>query len=93
MGLAYGPWVLPVKTKLATTFQTNRRDIRMATHSQYDYSRYCLSELAGQLAESYQAVTAAVIKPQLRVEGHRELLAQMLVNLIEKRRQSQPTRC
>jgi signal transduction histidine kinase len=49
-----------------------------------------LSELAGQLAESYQAVAAekhqqlsALIKPHLHVEGHRELLAQMLVNLIE----------
>jgi signal transduction histidine kinase len=49
-----------------------------------------LSELAGQLAESYQAVAAekhqqlsTLIKPALCVAGNRELLAQMLVNLIE----------
>jgi signal transduction histidine kinase len=49
-----------------------------------------LSELAGQLAESYQAVASekhqqlsTVIKPGLCVGGNRELLAQMLVNLIE----------
>jgi signal transduction histidine kinase len=49
-----------------------------------------LSELAAQLAESYQPVAAekgqhfaAQIAPGLRVRGHRELLAQMLVNLLE----------
>jgi signal transduction histidine kinase len=49
-----------------------------------------LSELAAQLAESYQPVAAekgqqlaAQIGPGLHVRGHRELLAQMLVNLLE----------
>ncbi|HKJ63653.1 MAG TPA: HAMP domain-containing sensor histidine kinase, partial [Hyphomicrobiales bacterium] len=49
-----------------------------------------LSELASQLAESYQPVAAekgqnlaAQISPGLHVQGHRELLAQMLVNMIE----------
>ncbi len=49
-----------------------------------------LSDLTAQLAESYQPVAAekgqnftAQIGPGLRVQGNRELLAQMLVNLIE----------
>ncbi|MEJ2228063.1 MAG: HAMP domain-containing sensor histidine kinase [Alphaproteobacteria bacterium] len=49
-----------------------------------------MSELTGQLVDSYQAVVAekgqmfsANIAPGLQVRGHRELLAQMLVNLVE----------
>ncbi len=49
-----------------------------------------LSELTAQLAESYQPVAAekgqrltAQITPGLTVRGHRELLAQLMVNLIE----------
>jgi signal transduction histidine kinase len=49
-----------------------------------------LSELTAQLGESYQPVAAergqrfaAHITPGLHVRGHRELLAQMLVNVIE----------
>lgn len=49
-----------------------------------------LSELAAQLGESYQPVAAeqgqrltAHITPGLHMRGHREFLAQMLVNLIE----------
>jgi signal transduction histidine kinase len=49
-----------------------------------------IADLAGQLAESYQPVAAekgqqfaAQIASGLWVKGHRELLAQMLVNLIE----------
>jgi signal transduction histidine kinase len=49
-----------------------------------------LSELTSQLVESYQPVATektqqftAQIAPDLKVQGHRELLAQMLVNLIE----------
>ncbi|MEJ2117143.1 MAG: HAMP domain-containing sensor histidine kinase, partial [Alphaproteobacteria bacterium] len=49
-----------------------------------------LSDMAAQLVESYQPVAmekgqhfTAHISPGLQVLGHRELLAQMLVNLIE----------
>ncbi len=54
------------------------------------FTKVDLSELVQQLAESYRPVAAekgqhfdAQIEAGLRVHGHRELLAQMLVNIIE----------
>ena len=61
-----------------------------ATDIRKRFTAVDLSELVSELAESYQAVAAeknqhfsAKVAPGISVRGQRELLAQMLVNLIE----------
>ena len=61
-----------------------------ATDIRRRFTDVALSELVSQLAESYQAVAAengqrlsASVTPGISVRGQSELLAQMLVNLVE----------